>query len=35
MLAYHHASRLLRDPMAGERARRALERLLDEAREPR
>jgi AcrR family transcriptional regulator len=35
MLAYHHASRLLRDPMAEERARRALERLLDDAREPR
>jgi AcrR family transcriptional regulator len=34
MLAYHHASRLLRDPRAEERARRALERLLDAARAP-
>jgi AcrR family transcriptional regulator len=34
MLAYHHASRLLRDPMSEQRARRALERLLDDARAP-
>jgi AcrR family transcriptional regulator len=34
MLAYHHASRLLGDPRAEERARRALERLIDAAREP-
>ena len=34
MLAYHHAKRLLRDPKAEERARRALERLLDAARLP-
>jgi AcrR family transcriptional regulator len=34
MLAYHHANRLLRDPKAEQRARRALERLLDAARAP-
>lgn len=32
MLAYHHASRLLGDPRAGERARRACARLLADAR---
>ena len=35
MLACHHASRLLRDPRATERARRAFERLLERARAPR
>jgi AcrR family transcriptional regulator len=35
MLVCHHASRLLRDPSADERARRAFERLLDSARAPR
>jgi AcrR family transcriptional regulator len=34
MLAYHHASRLLDDPKAEARARRALDRLVDAAREP-
>jgi AcrR family transcriptional regulator len=34
MLAYHHSSRLLDDPRAEQRARRALDRLLDAAREP-
>jgi AcrR family transcriptional regulator len=34
ILAYHHASRLLRDGKAEERARRALDRLIDAAREP-
>jgi AcrR family transcriptional regulator len=32
ILAYHHARRLLRDPQAERRARRALDRLLDAAR---
>lgn len=32
MLAYHHASRLLRDPQADTRARRAFDRLLAAAR---
>src|SRR6185295_14919940 len=32
MLANHHAVRLLRDRSAGERTRRAFERLLDAAR---
>lgn len=32
MLAYHHASRLMRDPSAGERATRAFETLLRSAR---
>jgi AcrR family transcriptional regulator len=32
MLAYHHASRLLGDPRAGERARRSCARLLADAR---
>lgn len=32
MLAYHHASRLLGDPRAAERARRACARLFDDAR---
>lgn len=32
ILAYHHAKRLLRDPQAERRARRALDRLLDAAR---
>ena len=32
MLAYHHARRLLRDPAAGVRARRAVETLLAAAR---
>jgi len=32
MLAYHHASRLLRDPRAEARARRAFEALLAAAR---
>ena len=32
MLAYHHALRLLRDPAAGTRARRALDALIDAAR---
>ena len=35
MLAYHHASRLLADGRAAERARRAFEALLDAARSPR
>jgi AcrR family transcriptional regulator len=35
MLVTHHASRLLRDPRAQDRARRAFERLLDSARPPR
>ncbi len=35
MLACHHASRLLRDRSAVERARRALDRLIDAARAPR
>ena len=35
MLACHHASRLLRERGAVERARRALDRLLDAARPPR
>ncbi len=35
MLAYHHASRLLADPRAGERARRAFEALIVAARSPR
>jgi AcrR family transcriptional regulator len=35
MLACHHAARLLRDRGAVERARRALDRLLDAARPPR
>jgi hypothetical protein len=34
MLAYHHSSRLLDDPRAEQRARRALDRLIDAAREP-
>ena len=34
MLACHHASRLLRDRNAVERARRALDRLIDAARPP-
>jgi AcrR family transcriptional regulator len=34
MLAYHHASRLLRDPMAEQRARNGFDRLLDDARKP-
>ena len=34
ILAYHHASRLLLDGRAEERSRRALDRLLDDAREP-
>ncbi len=34
MLACHHASRLLRDRSAVERARRALDRLIDAARTP-
>jgi len=34
MLAYHHASRLLLDPAAEERARRALTTLLDARRTP-
>lgn len=34
MLAYHHASRLLDDPAAEERARRALASLLDTRRTP-
>jgi AcrR family transcriptional regulator len=34
MLAFHHASRLLRDPHTEARARRALDRLLAEARVP-
>jgi AcrR family transcriptional regulator len=34
-LAWHHASRLLRDPKAGERAHRAFEALLAAARPPR
>jgi AcrR family transcriptional regulator len=32
ILAYHHARRLLRDPQAESRARRALDRLLEAAR---
>jgi AcrR family transcriptional regulator len=32
MLAYHHARRLLRDPRASERARRAFDALLEAAR---
>lgn len=35
MLVAHHATRLLRDPRADERARRAFERLLDSVRAPR
>ena len=35
ILAYHHARRLLRDPLAERRARTALDRLLDAARPPR
>ncbi len=35
MLGCHHASRLLRDPRALERARRALDRLLEDARPAR
>lgn len=35
MLAYHHARRLLRDPRAEERARRAFDALLAAARAPR
>ena len=35
MLAYHHASRLLADPKAGARARRAFEALIVAARSPR
>jgi AcrR family transcriptional regulator len=35
MLAYHHARRLLRDPHAPERARRAFEALVEAARSPR
>lgn len=35
MLAYHHAARLLADPRAEERARRAFEKLLDAVRSPR
>ncbi|NEE02833.1 TetR/AcrR family transcriptional regulator [Phytoactinopolyspora halotolerans] len=35
MLAFYHAHRLLRDGMAEERARRAFERLLDDARPDR
>jgi len=34
MLGYHHASRLLRDPRAGERAHAAFGRLLSAARRP-
>jgi len=34
MLAYHHARRLLRDPLAGERARRAFDSLLTQVRAP-
>lgn len=34
MLAYHHASRLLDDPAAEERARRALSALVDSSRAP-
>ncbi|MFE0251644.1 TetR/AcrR family transcriptional regulator [Streptomyces sp. NPDC059010] len=34
MLGYHHANRLLRDPQAEARARRAFEVLLDAARDP-
>lgn len=32
LLAFHHRSRLIHDPRAGERARRAFDRLLDSAR---
>ena len=35
MLAYHHARRLLRDPRASERARRAFDALVEAARAPR
>lgn len=35
LLAHHHARRLLRDPVADDRARRAFERLVLEARAPR
>jgi hypothetical protein len=36
MLGFHHASRLLQDPEAGRRARKAFERLLvDAAPRPR
>jgi AcrR family transcriptional regulator len=35
MLGWHHASRLLRDRSAVERARRSLDRLIDSARPPR
>jgi hypothetical protein len=34
MLGYHHAARLLGDPRATERARRAFEALLRAARRP-
>jgi hypothetical protein len=34
MLAYHHASRLLRDPKARERVRRAFDALISDARKP-
>lgn len=34
MLAYHHASRLLKDPRAAERARRAFETLVGGSRVP-
>ncbi|HRY45387.1 MAG TPA: TetR/AcrR family transcriptional regulator, partial [Thermoanaerobaculia bacterium] len=34
MLAYHHASRLLDDPAAEERARRSFASLLDARRTP-
>ena len=30
-LAYHHAARMLREPRAGERARTALESLIEKA----
>jgi hypothetical protein len=35
MLAYHHARRLLRDPRAQARARRAFDSLVDAAHGPR
>jgi len=35
MLAYHHARRLLRDPRASERARKAFDALVEAARAPR
>jgi hypothetical protein len=34
MLSYHHVARLLRDPIAETRVRRAFESLLDRARRP-